>query len=861
MLPSAALSSDAVALGGCMVSLQCEKKRSADGTCFGGQRVLIFDAPKKMSLYDDLGVETSDSKTEGWSKNFKLLQSQLQVKKAALTQAKSQRTKQSSVLAPVIDLKRGSSSDDRQIQDTPPHIAAGLKDPVPSGFSSGEVLIPLADEYDPMFPNDYEKVVKRHREERQRQRELERQKEIEEREKRRKDRHEATPTGFSRRPDPESDEDEDFERERQKRVGMGRAAIAPPTSLVEKDRELIAATYPYEEEARPRIPSSKAAIPPPMYDEPERPRSPPGPTNSFLANMGGTVAHKIMQKYGFREGQGLGKHEQGLSTALSVEKTSKRGGKIIVGDAADKCTYLFSVYILAGEPETKVDTSKKADGNPLTEILKCPTKVVLLRNMVGSGEVDEDLEGETKEECEKYGKVVKCVIFENMVGSGEVDEDLEGETKEECEKYGKVVKCVIFEIPGVNDDAAVRIFLEFERVESAIKVISFNPTFIPHDDDNVNLEAVNYNSYDFFRPDNQDAMKIRKQCALAALRDVKSYLSEEGGQLAVFDATNTTRERRDMILNFGKENGFKMFFVESVCEDPSVVETNIMEVKVSCPDYKDCNRTDAMDDFLKRIECYRASYQPLEPDHYDKDLSFIKVIDVGRRFLVNHIQDYIQSKIVYYLMNMHVQPRTIYLCRHGESEHNLRGQLGGDSGLSPRGKKFARALSGYLKEQNQNNLKVWTSQLKRTIQTAEALDMPYEQWKALNEIDAGVCEDMNYEEVKERYPEEFALRDQDKYYYRYPTGESYQDLVQRLEPVIMELERQENVVVVCHQAVMRCLLAYFLDKSADEMPYLKCPLHTVLKLTPVAYGCKVESIYLNVEAVNTHRDRPEGFVV
>ena len=80
-----------------------------------------------MSLYDDLGVETSDSKTEGWSKNFKLLQSQLQVKKAALTQAKSQRTKQSTVLAPVIDLKRGGSSDERQIVDTPPHVAAGLK--------------------------------------------------------------------------------------------------------------------------------------------------------------------------------------------------------------------------------------------------------------------------------------------------------------------------------------------------------------------------------------------------------------------------------------------------------------------------------------------------------------------------------------------------------------------------------------------------------------------------------------------------------------------------------------------------------------------------------------------------------------
>lgn len=34
----------------------------------------------------------------------------------------------------------------------------------------------------------------------------------------------------------------------------------------------------------------------------------------------------------------------------------------------------------------------------------------------------------------------------------------------------------------------------------------------------------------------------------------------------------------------------------------------------------------------------------------------------------------------------------------------------------------------------------------------------------------------------------------------------------------MELERQENVLVICHQAVMRCLLAYFLDKSAGEIP-------------------------------------------
>lgn len=92
-----------------------------------------------------------------------------------------------------------------------------------------------------------------------------------------------------------------------------------------------------------------------------------------------------------------------------------------------------------------------------------------------------------------------------------------------------------------------------------------------------------------------------------------------------------------------------------MCDDPSVIASNIMvshkynlrhycavftqcsqisgirhvvrrltvflptqEVKVSCPDYRDCNKTEAMLDFQKRIECYKKSYQPLDPDQYDR---------------------------------------------------------------------------------------------------------------------------------------------------------------------------------------------------------------------------------------------------
>jgi len=145
---------------------------------------------------------------------------------------------------------------------------------------------------------------------------------------------------------------------------------------------------------------------------------------------------------------------------------------------------------------------------------------------------------------------------------------------------------------------------------------------------------------------------------------------------------------------------------------------------------------------------------------------------------------------------------------------------------------------------------------KRTIQTASGIDAPQERWKALNEIDAGICEEMTYEEIALKYPDEFSARDQSKFSYRYPRGESYEDLVARLEPVIMELERQENVLVVGHQAVLRCLLAYFLDKPSDELPYLQVPLHTVIKLTPVAYGCRVEYVKIPIEAVDTHRAKP-----
>lgn len=80
---------------------------------------------------------------------------------------------------------------------------------------------------------------------------------------------------------------------------------------------------------------------------------------------------------------------------------------------------------------------------------------------------------------------------------------------------------------------------------------------------------------------------------------------------------------------------------------------------------------------------------------------------------------------------------------------NVNGKIGGDSELSPRGRQYAAQLPGLIHEHlGDQSLTVWTSTMKRTIQTGELLKYPKLQWKALDELDAGVCDGMTYEEIE-----------------------------------------------------------------------------------------------------------------
>jgi len=339
--------------------------------------------------------------------------------------------------------------------------------------------------------------------------------------------------------------------------------------------------------------------------------------------------------------------------------------------------------------------------------------------------------------------------------------------------------------------------------------------------------------HSFFDPNNETGNSARMEMARIALDDLLDWV-QTGGEIAIYDATNSTRDRRAFVRDRCEAAGMRVVFLESICNDPRIIDENVRHTKSRMPDYVGVDPEIAVRDFLQRIEHYVSAYEEVQED----EGSAIKIIDVGHTVVAHGIDGYIPARVVFFLLNFHLEFRPIWITRHGESEFNVQGRIGGDASLSPAGIGYAEKLRDHLEQHMDPRLVVWTSTLRRTTETAERLGLPYVSWRALDEIDAGYCDGMTYAEIAESLPAEFAARAADKFRYRYPRGESYQDVIQRLEPIIFEVERDKSpILVIGHQAVLRALYAYMMDKAPEECPRIPIPLHTLIQLTPTAYGC------------------------
>ncbi|CEG78433.1 hypothetical protein RMATCC62417_13042 [Rhizopus microsporus] len=399
-------------------------------------------------------------------------------------------------------------------------------------------------------------------------------------------------------------------------------------------------------------------------------------------------------------------------------------------------------------------------------------------------------------------------------------------------------------------------------------------------------------SANFFDPNNKEGAKIRDELALMVLEQLIDWL-KSGGRVAIHDATNSTVQRRKLLIDrLSREPEIKILLLESVCTDKNVLERNF-RLKLSGPDYKDKDPAVALSDFRHRVANYERAYEPVGEWEEENDIQYCKLVNVGKKVIAYNISGYLSGQCIFYLMNFNLAERQIFVTRHGESEDNLTGKIGGDAPLSAKGRKFSKALARFVKgrriafaldlaerkikeeeelndptrssdeegeDKKEDKVKkvkeraesisnsqftIWTSMLKRSMQTAEAFDpdeYDIKHIRFLNEINSGSREGMTYEEIKLKYPQEFQARQENKLFYRYPGmgGESYIDVIHRLQSMIIELERMsQSCLIITHRVVLRILLGYLLEWSQTQMPHMLVPIHTVYELRPKPYGVEL----------------------
>ncbi len=405
-----------------------------------------------------------------------------------------------------------------------------------------------------------------------------------------------------------------------------------------------------------------------------------------------------------------------------------------------------------------------------------------------------------------------------------------------------------------------------------------------------------WTSNKYFDQTNQANRQMLDDVNGMILGEMSDFLNKTPNGVAILDSSSLllTTERRMEVQKMVNAAGAKVMFIE-VMNEGGKDGGEELRIPYDSPDYAGMSPEDAEKDYTARVEIYRRSWQSLnstETEGKEDSWSYLQCDPYRKHFVIHNVSGYLQLKIVHFIINLRPDVANLYLSRHGQSQFNALGRIGGDSSLSEHGENYAHKLADWVKdvmcveEQDEGGTvkkierpcRLWTSTMKRTKETAqyisshkfkvqdkvdpsvvhEWVQMRARAWHHLDELFAGQCDGMTYEEIEETYPEEFRRRKTDKLAYRYPRGESYLDVIARLEPMIIEMERhREPLLVVGHQGILRIIYAFYMGLSRAEAPYVSIPLNTVTHLQPGAFSCSVARTTLyKIELPSDGQDEP-----
>ncbi len=201
----------------------------------------------------------------------------------------------------------------------------------------------------------------------------------------------------------------------------------------------------------------------------------------------------------------------------------------------------------------------------------------------------------------------------------------------------------------------------------------------------------------------------------------------------------------------------------------------------------------------------------------------------------------------------------LILIRHGQSKGNSTNTVQGhlDEGLSELGKEQAKQISEHFKVRDLNA--IYSSDLGRAVQTAEPLakklELDIKTDKDLREADFGIWEGLTYDEVKEKFPQEYS--DWHKNYYIRPSWFESFDLhfkrVRRaIEKILKAHSLNDSVAIFTHGGSIKTQVGYFNKLTGEELTKftnLNCSL-TLLKFNPSKVYDHGKLIYYNKSVIS-----------
>jgi probable phosphoglycerate mutase len=162
----------------------------------------------------------------------------------------------------------------------------------------------------------------------------------------------------------------------------------------------------------------------------------------------------------------------------------------------------------------------------------------------------------------------------------------------------------------------------------------------------------------------------------------------------------------------------------------------------------------------------------------------------------------------------------ILLIRHGHVEGIYPARFRGraDFSLTSQGIAEADAVAQRLAAAWKPSI-VYTSPLSRCVLTGEAVakacNVDAQTLDGLNDIDYGDWQFRSFDEIQKLYPSLFAAWFATPHLFRFPGGESLQDLVARTSDAVRFITAhhpEDTVVLVGHDSVNRALLLQLLDQ-------------------------------------------------